>query len=79
MMRLKNNEQWQTKTIPIGSTTDLEVIINEEGKYGWHFTSIIQTPFGQKIMFERQTDLEALVDPDKDVELDLLKKKFGLS
>ena len=53
---------------------DLEVEFNELGKAGWHFATLLATPFGIKCVMQRETDR----DVDDNAAMDELKKKFGM-
>jgi hypothetical protein len=67
-------KQWETKVINLVQKTDIEVEFNELGKAGWHFATLLATPFGVKCVMERETDR----DVDSTAQMDELKKKFGM-
>lgn len=67
-------KQWETKVINLTQQTDIEVEFNELGKAGWHFSTLLATPFGVKCLMQRETDR----DVDDSAAMDELKKKFGM-
>ena len=67
-------KKWQTKTINIGQTTDIDAEMNALGEAGWHFATLLMTQFGAKIMLQRELD----EDVDGKTFTDELAKKFGV-
>jgi len=63
-------KQWEGRVINL-TNQDLEELFNEEGKSGWHFATLVGTPFGMKLVMQRETDKEVN-------EGDELAKKFGI-
>jgi hypothetical protein len=64
-------KQWEVKVLTLAQQTDLEVELNELGKSGWHFATLVGTPFGVKCVMQRETDREVSGS-------DELAKKFGI-
>ena len=64
-------KQWECKILNLVQQMDIEAEVNELGKTGWHFATLIGTPFGVKMLMQRETDLD--VDGG-----DELAKKFGV-
>jgi hypothetical protein len=64
-------KQWEVKVLNLVQQMDLEAELNELGKAGWHFATLLATPFGVKCVMQRETDQD--VDGG-----DELAKKFGV-
>jgi hypothetical protein len=67
-------KQWRFKLINVTQQTDLEAELNKEGESGWRFAHALATPFGIKLVLERQLD----EDVDGKAYTDELAKKFGV-
>jgi hypothetical protein len=51
-------KQKQTKLVDVGPQTDINALLNDNGRYGWTFAHIIATPIGAKFMLIRELDVD---------------------